>query len=393
METEEKKTCKPFPFGEGHLHIFMNGKNYREAVKAQSAGVNASVIRENFAAYQKRGITWLRDGGDIYGTSRRAMEIAPEYGITYRTPVFAIHREGHYGGIVGKAYSDLKEYVQLIQQLRREGGQFVKIMISGIMVFAIHREGHYGGIVGKAYSDLKEYVQLIQQLRREGGQFVKIMISGIMDFDRGGLTEESLPDGEIWEMVHIAHEEGFSVMAHTNGSRAVRAAALAGVDSIGLTEESLPDGEIWEMVHIAHEEGFSVMAHTNGSRAVRAAALAGVDSIEHGNFCDEDALSALAASSAVWVPTTVTVKNLLGDGRFPENVIQKIWEGQKKNLKLAYKLGVKMALGSDAGAYRVLHGQGLIDEYQVFQQVLSGDWPDWEKRILEGDRLLREKFS
>lgn len=299
METEEKKTCKPFPFGEGHLHIFMNGKNYREAVKAQSAGVNESVIRENFAAYQKRGITWLRDGGDIYGTSRRAMEIAPEYGITYRTPIFAIHREGH-----------------------------------------------YGGIVGKAYSDLKEYVQLIQQLRRKGGQFVKIMISGIMDFDRGGLTEESLSDGEIWEMVHIAHEEGFSVMAHTNGSRAVRAAALAGVDSI-----------------------------------------------EHGNFCDEDALSALAASSAVWVPTTVTVKNLLGDGRFPENVIQKIWEGQKKNLKLAYKLGVKMALGSDAGAYRVLHGQGLIDEYQVFQQVLSGDWPDWEKRILEGDRLLREKFS
>ena len=76
-------------------------------------------------------------------------------------------------------------------------------------IFAIHREDHYGGIVGKAYSDLKEYVQLIQQLRREGGQFVKIMISGIMDFNRGGLTEESLPDGEIREMVILPMKKGF----------------------------------------------------------------------------------------------------------------------------------------------------------------------------------------
>lgn len=63
---------------------------------------------------------------------------------------------------------------------------------------------------------------------------------------------------------------------------------------------SLADSEIRELIHIAHEEGFPVMAHTNGSQAVRAAALAGVDSIEHGNFCDEDALQALAASDAVW---------------------------------------------------------------------------------------------
>ena len=168
METEIEK----IPFGESHLHIFMNGNNYKEAVKAQSQGVNESVIRKNFEEYRKRGITWLRDGGDIYGTSRRAKEIAPEYGITYRTPIFAIHRDGH-----------------------------------------------YGGIVGRAYRDMKEYAKLVKTLRKEGGQFVKIMISGIMDFDRGGLTEESLPDEEIRELIHIAHEEGFSVMAHTNGSR------------------------------------------------------------------------------------------------------------------------------------------------------------------------------
>lgn len=294
----DKSSVGVFPFGEAHLHIFMNGVNYRQAVKAQADGVNEAVIRRNLEEYRRRGITWLRDGGDPYGTSRRAAGIAAEYGIVYRTPIFAIHKEGH-----------------------------------------------YGGIVGRAYRDLGEYRALIGELRAQGGHFVKIMISGIMDFDRGGLSEESLTEKEIRELIHIAHEEGFPVMAHTNGSRAVRAASQAGVDSI-----------------------------------------------EHGNFCDEDALQAMAASDTVWVPTIVTVKNLLGDGRFPEEVIARIWEGQQRNLRYAYRAGVKMALGSDAGAYRVLHGQGLMDEYEVFRSVLEPEWPDWEMRIKAGDRLLKKLF-
>ena len=92
------------------------------------------------------------------------------------------------------------------------------------------------------------------------------------------------------------------------------------------------------------------------------------------------------------VPTIVTVKNLLGDGRFPEHVVEKIWEGQQKNLHRAFELGVKLTLGSDAGAYRVLHGQGLMDEYQVFQKVLEEQWPHWEEIISQGDGLLKRKF-
>ena len=252
------------------MHIFMNGTDYKKAVADQNNGVCDRVIHAHLAEYRKRGITWLREGGDIYGTSKRTMELAPAYGITYRTPIFAIHKKGHYGAIVGRGYETM----------------------------------------------------------------------------HGGLTEPSLADSEIRELIHIAHEEGFPVMAHTNGSQAVRAAALAGVDSI-----------------------------------------------EHGNFCGEDALQALAASDAVWVPTIVTVKNLLGDGRFPEQVVKNIWEGQKKALFRGYQLGAKLALGSDAGAYRVLHGQGLLDEYQAFREILEEDFPDWEKRIRNGDRLIKERFS
>lgn len=289
---------KTYQYGEGHMHIFMNGTDYQQAVRDQMEGRKLQVIHRNLKEYQKRGITWLREGGDIYGTSKLTMEIAEEYGITYRTPIFAIHKKGH-----------------------------------------------YGGIVGKSYETFGEYRKLIEEIRYQGGHFVKIMISGIMDFDRGGLTEESLEGKEIRELIHIAHEEGFSVMAHTNGSRAVMAAALAGVDSI-----------------------------------------------EHGNFCEEEALHALAESNAVWVPTSVTIRNLLGDGRFPEQVIRNIWEGQEAALRRGYQLGVKMALGSDAGAYRVLHGQGLLDEYESLRQILEKEDRNWESRIQEGDRLLKERF-
>ena len=41
--------------------------------------------------------------------SRWAKALALEYGIDYRTPIFAIHKKGHYGSIVGHAFSDLKD--------------------------------------------------------------------------------------------------------------------------------------------------------------------------------------------------------------------------------------------------------------------------------------------
>ena len=73
----------------------------------------------------------------------------------------------------------------------------------------------------------------MQEVRRERGDFVKIMVSGIMEYSGFGvLSEETLEREWISEMIHIAHEEGFAVMAHANGADAVLAAVEAGADSI-----------------------------------------------------------------------------------------------------------------------------------------------------------------
>ena len=66
--------------------------------------------------------------------------------------------------------------------------------------------------------------------RRDGADFIKIMISGLMDFDRFGvLSEPGMDPAELRELIGIAHGEGFSVMTHANGARTVQAAAEAGV--------------------------------------------------------------------------------------------------------------------------------------------------------------------
>lgn len=108
-----------------------------------------------------------------------------------------------------------------------------------------------------------------------------------------------------------------------------------------ITGAPLEGAEVREMVHIAHEEGFAVMSHTNGVCGVRAAVEAGVDSLEHGNYMDDETLSMLADSHTVWVPTLVTVRNLLGCGRYQDEVLRPIIRSGEENLKKAYDKGVK----------------------------------------------------
>ena len=286
-------------FGECHAHIIMDGVNYRRAVDMHKNGPDDQIIKAHLKAYQDKGITFVRDG-DALGVSLRAKEIAPEYGIDYRTPVFAIHKEGHYGSIVGKSFATMREFHDRVLEAKKAGADFIKIMTTGIMDFNAH----------------------------------------------GAVTGTPLDAAEVKEMVHIAHEEGMNVMSHTNGDYGVQAAVEAGVDSL-----------------------------------------------EHGNYMNEDSLAMLAQSHTVWVPTLVTVRNLMGDGRYEDEVLWPIIESAKENVRKAFQLGIKVAPGSDAGAYRVLHGQGIQDEMDSFVEFLEEEKRDDVYRWLaDGEAEIKKKF-
>ncbi|MBR2529369.1 MAG: Xaa-Pro dipeptidase [Blautia sp.] len=286
-------------FGECHAHLFMDGIDYRAAKARHFAGVDEENLRLQLREYQKRGITFVRDGGDACNVSRRAKELAEEYGIDYRSPIFAIHLEHRYGSIVGFPFSNMKEYHARVLQAKKAGADFIKIMTTGILDFH-----HFGVITGTP------------------------------------LREET----------------------------------------------------VREMVHIAHEEGFAVMSHTNGIQGVQAALAAGVDSLEHGNYMDDETIRMLSRSGTVWVPTVSTVYNLLGDGRFPEEEVQKIAAHVAANVRRAYELGACVAPGSDAGAYRVLHGQGIMDEVETIAGIL-GDRPETERWLKAGENRIQERFK
>ncbi len=169
-----------------HMHMVLDGFDWKAAIGRHKNGPDMAFIHKTLATYRDLGYTYLRDGGDRWGAGAAARSVAAEYGITYRTPLSPI----------------------------------------------CHRD-HYGEFIGTPYENLKEYATLVVNTRNNGGNFIKIMISGLMDFDRFGvLTQPGLPSDEIRELTHIAHEEGMSVMAHANGAEVLLAAARAGIDSV-----------------------------------------------------------------------------------------------------------------------------------------------------------------
>ena len=272
-----------------HMHMILDGYEWRSAIARHKERPDEAFIRQVLSKYQELGYTYLRDGGDRWNAGKRSREIAAEYGITYRTPLAPLCKRGHYGAFIGLTWENFREYRDLVVD---------------------HRE--------------------------KGADFIKIMISGLMDFDRFGV----------------------------------------------LTEEGLDPAEIRELIHIAHEEGMSVMSHCNGARTAEAAAVAGVDSIDHGAYLDKAALQAMEDNGTVWVPTLSTIGNLRGKGRFNEEAVCRILDSALENVS-QYK--GRLAAGTDAGAWAVPHGSTTEEGYFAMAGV-------GEDRLMEGFRVIEHKF-
>ncbi len=169
-----------------HMHMILDGIYYRAAIDAHKNGPDDELIRSRLAEYQRRGTRFLRDGGDALGVSLRARELAWEYDIDYRSPAFPIYKKGHYGSFIGCGFDSFDDYRRLIDRVAAEKGNFVKLMLSGLIDFSQdHR-----------------------------------------------LTGPGPAAEEICRLIDYAHEAGFSVMAHAHGDHAVNAALDAHVDSV-----------------------------------------------------------------------------------------------------------------------------------------------------------------
>ncbi len=209
--------------------------------------------------------------------------------------------------------------------------------------FPIHKNGHYGSFIGCGFDSAADYQSLLYKAKEQGADFIKIMISGLIDFDRPNV----------------------------------------------LTSEPLSGDEIADMIERAHDMGFCVMAHANGAETVKAAIAGGVDSIEHGAYLDDEAILMLAESHAVWVPTISTIGNLFGRNRHSDDCLKKIFDMHAKNIAKAAKLGARIAVGSDAGAYAVFHGSGGVDEERYLSEIIGSNA---DNILHQGNREIFDRF-
>jgi imidazolonepropionase-like amidohydrolase len=154
-----------------------------------------------------------------------------------------------------------------------------------------------------------------------------------------------------------------------HGADCIKVCATGGVLSLA-RDGRLPHfaaDELQTIVRTARDLGVDVAAHAHGDEGIRRAVDAGVVSIEHGTFMSESTMDAMIEHGTWYIPTltagwAVTDSAKYAKGFFPE-VVRKKAEGIgpkiQETVGKAYKRGVKIAFGTDAGVFP--HGKNNLE--------------------------------
>ena len=207
-------------------------------------------------------------------------------------------------------------------------------------IYALTKRGGYGGFIGKEVSGISEIQGELNRLMEYKPDFIKVIQSGIVSFDSFGEISQG----------------GFD------------------------------KDELEYICSFASDKGLGVMAHCNGARNIELAVSLGVSSIEHGYFMEPEQLSELTVRGVIWTPTFVPLYNFAKSAMCrgeQKCVIEKTLSGHYELFKRACGGGVLLALGSDAGAACVPHGQGALDELVIFE-ALGMSHEEALRRMREG---------
>lgn len=155
---------------------------------------------------------------------------------------------------------------------------------------------------------------------------------------------------------------------YKEGSDLIKITATGGVLSNAKngSNPQFSEEEIKAIVETAKDYSFRVAAHAHGAEGMKRAIRAGVNSIEHGTLMDDETI-ALFKQYGTWYVPTITAGRAVADsakitGYYPELVTPKaiaIGPQIQKTFAKAYKEGVKIAFGTDAGVYK--HGLNWLE--------------------------------
>lgn len=151
---------------------------------------------------------------------------------------------------------------------------------------------------------------------------------------------------------------------YKNGTDLIKITATGGVLSVAKSSSNpqFTVEEIKAIVDIANDYGFHVAAHAHGDEGMQRAIRGGVTTIEHGTLMSEATMELMKEKGTYLVPTITAGKEVSEKAEvenfYPELVVPKAREigPQLQNtFSKAYKKGVKIAFGTDAGVF--VHGK------------------------------------
>ncbi len=143
------------------------------------------------------------------------------------------------------------------------------------------------------------------------------------------------------------------------GATVIKVCATGGVFSHNTEpgQQQLTEAELTAIADEAHMWGLRVAAHAHGAAGIKAAIRSGIDTIEHASLVDDEGIKLAAARPRpVWFSmdiynTDYTQAEGKKNGVLEDNLRKdrEIGQLQRDNFRKAYKAGVRMVFGSDAG--------------------------------------------
>lgn len=151
---------------------------------------------------------------------------------------------------------------------------------------------------------------------------------------------------------------------YKDGSDMIKITATGGVLSIAKdgSGPQFTDEELKAIIETAKDYGMHTAAHAHGTEGMKRAVAAGITTIEHGTKMTPEVMDLMKQKGTYYVPTISAGKFVAEKAKEPSYyhplVVPKALEigpQIQKTFGEAYKRGVKIAFGTDAGVYP--HGE------------------------------------
>ncbi len=168
---------------------------------------------------------------------------------------------------------------------------------------------------------------------------------------------------------------------YKEGADLIKITATGGVLSQAASGQNaqFTEAEIRAITTTAKDYGFRVAAHAHGLEGIKRALRGGVDSIEHGTYMDDEAIALFKKQGAYYVPT-ISAGRFVGEKAKEADYYSPLVRPKaaaigpliQNTFGRAYKAGVKIAFGTDAGVFP--HG----DNAREFAYMVEAGMPPLE---------------